>query len=172
MQKSPRGREEVGCRERGFSTAHPNFPVVGTSGILLRLTVPDRSTTPTTNFSFLRHIMPAREGVLALLIFLVVAPAALVSGRRTHGLPLSPVGAAKHHYFAPEPEQAPSAGRAANKAPPVWPFQWNATQAKINPFNSHIWWTKFYYDWPNGWTRYPSSLPSIAVLHTDVLCIR
>ncbi|ELR21112.1 uncharacterized protein ACA1_282980 [Acanthamoeba castellanii str. Neff] len=84
-------------------------------------------------------------GTLLLFSCLALATAAL-SGAASRGLPLSPEGLGKAHYFATEPD-------GQNKTAPVWPFQWNATQAKINPFNSHIWWAKFYYDWPHGWTR-------------------
>lgn len=35
-------------------------------------------------------------------------------------------------------------------SPPAWPFQWNATLAKINPYNDNIVWNKFFYDWTNG----------------------
>jgi len=38
--------------------------------------------------------------------------------------------------------------------PPVWPFEWNATLAKINPNNNHIQWTKFYYDYKNRVSRF------------------
>lgn len=95
-------------------------------------------------------------GLLLLLVLLAC------SARADHprGLPLSPeVPASKPLYFAPQREEVSQ----VNKTPPVWPFRWNATQAKINPFNSHIWWTKFYYDWPHGWTRWEVPLRLRAV---------
>jgi hypothetical protein len=49
---------------------------------------------------------------------------------------------------------AATAASSAPPPPPVWPFQWNSTQVKINPFNTDIRWTKFYYDWTQKASRF------------------
>jgi len=54
-------------------------------------------------------------------------------------------------------------------SPPKWPDQFNATLAKINPNNSNIQWTKFYYAWspqPGGLARFDFKNTYYSYFHT------
>jgi hypothetical protein len=45
-------------------------------------------------------------------------------------------------------------GAAQAPISPVWPNQFNATLAKVNPFDSTIIWTKLFYDWTKPASRF------------------